>query len=118
MKLSRIDRQAMARAIEQMRRRGGEDARQIEDMLARRPWHEVGSFASYSCQDKALQLKPWQTPPCWLRTDADVRAAAAAPLPDLGGQRAAATLVRQLLSYGLSRYEPDPIRAIERASAA
>jgi hypothetical protein len=117
MKLSRIDREAMARAIAQLRRRGGEDARQIERMLQDRPWREVGAFASYSCQDKALHLKPWQTPPCWLRSAGAIRAALATPPPDLGHERAAGELVRRLLAVGLSRYEPDVPGALERAEA-
>jgi hypothetical protein len=46
------------RAIEELRRKGGEDQRQIEAMLASQPWEEVGAFAAYSCQDDNLQLEP------------------------------------------------------------
>ncbi len=116
MKLTRRDREAMARAIEQLRQQGGEDARQIEDKLARDPWEKVGSFASYSRQDTNLCLKPWQVPPCWLRTSDDLKAALAMP-NDHSGRRAAGELVRRLLDAGLSRYEPDPIGALERVEA-
>src|SRR5690348_14246500 len=107
--LSKADLNAMARAIDQVRQRGGEHKRQIEQKLREDPWEQVGSFASYSCQDRALKLRPWMTPPCWLRTDDDVEAALATPPPDLKGERAAAKLVHRLLAAGLSRYEPSPL---------
>jgi hypothetical protein len=117
-KLSQVDREAMTRAIENMRQRGGEDARQIERMLREEPREDVGEFAAYACQDRALRLKPWQTPPCWLRTDAAVRIALLEPPPDLKGRRFAAELVQQLLAAGLSRFEPDPLRSLAAAEAA
>jgi hypothetical protein len=113
-RLSPVDRTAMERAIEMLRRRGGQDAQQIEDKLARDPWERVGEFAAYACQDSALHLKPWQWPPCWLRTDDAVERALAAPALDPKGLRVAGDLVRRLLAAGLSRYEPDPIAALER----
>jgi hypothetical protein len=112
--MKRIDRDAMKRAIEEVRRKGGEDLRQIESMLASQPWEEVGVFAVYSCQDDNLHLEPWQVPPCWLRTDADVQAALSMP-HDHTGRREAGELVQRLLAAGLSRYEPDPLTAVEAA---
>jgi hypothetical protein len=114
--MKRVDREAMKRAIEQMRRKGGEDARQIEQKLRHEPWEDVGRFAAYSCQDKHLQLEPWMVPPCWLRDDDDVQGALAMPY-DYSGRRQAGELVRRLLAAGLSRYEPDPINALARIAA-
>jgi hypothetical protein len=69
-----VDREALTRAIalttERTRdepRRDGET--QIEHMLKNRPWREVGEFAAYGQQMHALQLRPWQHPPCWVGTD-------------------------------------------------
>jgi hypothetical protein len=115
--LTRRDREAMARAIEQLRQQGGEKARQIEDKLASEAWEEVGAFASYSCQDANLRLKPWQVPPCWIRTAGDLKAALAQP-HDHSGLRAAGELVRRLLAAGLSRFEPDPIIALAHTEAS
>jgi AcrR family transcriptional regulator len=112
--MRRVDREAMARAIEMLRQDGGAVARLIDDKLAREPWDEVGRFASYVRQDGSLNLKPWQWPPCWLRTDDDVEAALAEP-ENHTGRKAAAELVQRLLAAGLSRFEPDPIAALERA---
>jgi hypothetical protein len=109
--MKRVDRAAMKRAIEEVRRKGGEDQRQIEAMLASQPWEEVGAFAAYSCQDDNLQLEPWQVPPCWLRTDDDVRDALAMP-HDHSGRREAGEIVQRLLAAGLSRYEPNPLEAL------
>jgi hypothetical protein len=109
--MRRVDRQAMKRAIEELRREGGEDARQIEEKLREEPWEDVGRFAAYSCQDKHLQLQPWMVPPCWLRTDRDVEAALSMP-HDHSGRREAGELVQRLLAAGLSRYEPDPLTAL------
>jgi hypothetical protein len=99
-----------------VRRKGGEDARQVEQKLRDEPWEDVGQFAAYSCQDDNLQLEPWQVPPCWLRDDRAVQAALSMP-HDHSGRREAGELVRRLLAAGLSRYEPDPLGALARVEA-
>jgi hypothetical protein len=114
--MKRIDREAMRRAIEELRRKGGEDLRQIEQKLRDEPWEDVGRFAAYFCQDEHLQLEPWQVPPCWLRTDRDVEAALSMP-HDHSGRREAGELVQRLLAAGLSPYEPNPLEALERVEA-
>src|SRR5262245_48320543 len=111
MTLSAVDREAMERAIEIVRHRDKARAVQIADKLASEPWEEVGAFAAYTAQCDALRLKPWQWPPCWI---ADI---AAEPPPDHSGRRRAAELLQRLLAAGLSRYEPDPLGALERAEA-
>lgn len=62
--------------------------------------------ASGICQYYALGLKPWQTPPCRLGPDAEQRPA------DKRGR----LLLQRLLAAGLSRYEPDPLRALAEAA--
>jgi hypothetical protein len=115
--MKRVDREAMKRAIEEVRREGGEELRQIEEKLREEPWERVGRFAAYACQDKHLQLKPWMVPPCWLRDDRDVQDALSMP-HDHTGRRTAGELVQRLLAAGLSCYEPSPIDALEQAEAA
>ena len=68
------------------------------------PWIEVAEFASYSCQIHALNLKPWQSPPCTEDEDD--------PTPR---DRAAQTLLRRMLRAGLSRFDPDPLKALAGA---
>ena len=100
-KLKRVDREAMKRAIEILRQRGGEDARQIEGKLAREPWEDVGRFATYSCQCDALNPEPCQPVPAneyVSVTDDDSEYGS-----PVMGRAAAAELLRRLLAAGLSR---------------
>ena len=70
------------------------------------PRDEVAEFAAYSCQVHALCLKPWQDTPCHADEDD--------PHPrDKDAQR----FLRKMLAAGISRYEPDPMAALERLSA-
>src|SRR5262245_1563091 len=93
---------------------------QIDDMLHERGWEWTAEFAAYCCQDARLKLRPWQTPPCWIRGDPnEVLADFSNPrVTDLSGVRRAALLVKKLLENNLSRFEPDVIGAIERVSKA
>jgi hypothetical protein len=76
---------------------------------------EVGSFASYSCQINSLHLRPWQTAPMWV---IDIEAPLREPPNDQRGNYHAAQLLRQMLDAGLSRYEPDPLAALDAAERA
>lgn len=114
-KLSVVDREALERAIELARAESAAQRQQIEDMLATRGWERTARFAAYCCQDAALNLRPWQTPPCWILGDPDRLLAAQTADPD---HRRAAVLCRKLLDLGLSRYEPDPIDAIAHRERA
>jgi hypothetical protein len=57
-------------------------------------------------------LKPWQSPPCWID---DLEGALAAGDDGILGDYAGATLLRRMLDWGLSRFEPDPVAALKRA---
>src|SRR5262245_40235078 len=115
--MKRLDRDAMKRAIEELHRKGGADAEQIALKLANEPWADVGRYGSFCCQYEHLQLRPWQTPPCWLRDDDDVADALSRP-DDHTGRRTAAEIVKRLLAAGLSRYEPDPLGALATATSS
>jgi hypothetical protein len=109
---SEIDRDAFRRAIEIVRANADEARReQIDDKLATEEWEEVGEFAAYAAQCASLKLKPWQSPPIWIR---DLEGALKLPPDDHRGERNAAELLKRLLDSGLSRYEPDPLRALAR----
>jgi hypothetical protein len=73
-------------------------ADQIDHMLATRPWHDVSQFCAYDCQIRTMNLKPWQTPPCYL---------------DEAGEETGAALLRRMLRSGVSRFHPDPLAALE-----
>jgi len=103
-----IDREAGERAIEQMRAESADSRALIDALIARDGLEEAGQTAAYHCQCQSLRLKPWQPPPMHAepRTDG----------PDDGtmGHCVAEQLLYRMLSLGLSRFEPDPIKAIER----
>jgi hypothetical protein len=111
--LNPVDQEALERAIEICRtQKAPADRTQIEHKLETEPWVDVGTFASYSCQVDSLHLKPWQPPPCWVD---DVVADINAGNDGVGGQYQAAKLLQRMLDAGLSRYEPDPLKALEKA---
>ena len=109
--LSAVDREAMARAIEILRREPARD-NQLDYKLKHESFEAVGGFAAYSCQCNALSLKPWQVAPASVASAADIAAWSGGD--DIHGWRAAALLALRLQSVGLSKYEPDPLSALER----
>jgi hypothetical protein len=99
--LSKVDREALERALaiemasdEPGRREQGGD------------WIAAARTAAYTCQRRALQLRPWQSPPCYGDTS-----------PGHDGHADAAVLLKRLLACGLSRYEPDPLGALAAIEA-
>lgn len=79
-------------------------AQQLNSMLEDRPWEEVAVFAANCVQTKALQLKPWNSPPC----------VASADDPD-ERDKDAQKLLRKMLAAGVSRYHPNPMAALRRS---
>jgi hypothetical protein len=102
--LDDVDRAALERAME-IAKRDLLRAEQLEGKLLQGdPWAEVAEFAAYSCQIHALSLKPWQSPPCHADEDD----------PDEQDKKAQ-HLLRKMLAAGVSRFDPDPLAALERA---
>jgi hypothetical protein len=99
----KIDRDALKLSMEMARQ--GADARgeQLDRMLEDREWFEVARFASAHCQRRALNLKPWESPPVWVGVGDDPHAEA---------------LWKRMRACGVSRYHPDPVRACEAAEKA
>jgi hypothetical protein len=64
-----------------------------------RPWAEVAKFAAYCVQGRALNLKPWETPPCHARA----------------GDGPPMELLDRMLEAGISQWEPDSLGALKRA---
>jgi hypothetical protein len=102
--VNRVDRAALRRALQLARAESPGRAAQIAEKLKDEPWEKVANFAAYCCQIDNLGLKPWQDPPMYAELRSD--------RPD-----ALAVLVK-LLGAGLSRYEPDPVAALQRRAAA
>ena len=108
--MNEIDRDALERALVACRAESAARAKQLDSKLHDEPWEEVAQFASYCAQGRALDLMPWQSPPC----HANFRALSE-PFGDPRAARESAELLRRLLNAGLSRFEPDPLGAIEEA---
>jgi hypothetical protein len=114
MRLSRVDREALRRALKMARAQSAEEAAYIDRIFANEGWQRAAESAVYHLQDRALKLRPWQPPPCWCR---DPEGDLFAGNDGIGGRYAAALLTQRLLRAGLSRFEPDPLGAWERAEA-
>jgi hypothetical protein len=99
--LSPIDRDALSRALA-IEQASDEPGRREQN----RDWFDAAKSASYACQRRALGLKPWQSPPCY--GDAH---------PGHDGHADAAVLLKRLLDNNLSRWEPDPIGALQAIEA-
>jgi hypothetical protein len=107
-----LDRDAFERAIAQMQAEdAGSHGRQLIDALLakQQSFEETGETAAYYCQCKALRLKPWQSPPMYAQPRAD------GPDDGSAGWKRAELLAYRLLTAGLSKFEPDPLDALERA---
>jgi hypothetical protein len=73
---------------------------QVEGMLATNDRLQVARFCCYGCQYISLDLKPWQIPPCWAKEDSGTEAG---------------ELLRRMIEAGVSKYDPDPVGALERS---
>jgi hypothetical protein len=98
--LSAADRAALELSMRLARKERDE---QLDRMLEDRPWAEVATFASYSCQIDFLELQPWQSPPMCGDTE---------PIDDN-----ALRLLSRMLRCGISRYAPNPVGALRAAEA-
>ena len=98
--MNKIDKDALTRAMTIARREAGRSA-QLDSMLEDSPWREVAEFAAYCVQGRALRLKPWESPPSSCDEDGEG-----------DRQREGRALLRRMLAAGLSRFEPDPLRAL------
>jgi hypothetical protein len=111
--MKRVDREALKRSIELARSHDAGRRNQIDAKLETESWEEVAMFASYVCQHRSLNLRPWQLPPC----EVDVGDEDEPAMGPKGGKRSAALLLQRMLAAGLSKFEPDPIGALARVEA-
>jgi hypothetical protein len=105
--MRKVDRHALRRAIERLKRIPDERERIIQKVIEE-GFEGAGQFAAFSVQTDALNLMPWQPPPCW----ADVDGPEPAGRHPTDGRRAAWLLARRLVAAGLSIYEPEPLAAL------
>lgn len=92
--IDEIDREALERCLAI----ACEDEPYRLERLKSDPWLEVAEAAAYHCQYESMNLRPWDFPPCW---------------SDVDGTGPAGDIVRRLKAAGLSRFEPDPLAALE-----
>ena len=90
---------ALKRAME-IASRDPATTQQLKSKLEDEPWVKVAEFAAYHCQNAALQLAPWQSPPCH----------------DDGPESSA--LLDEMLEAGISQFEPDPAGALAKGQEA
>jgi hypothetical protein len=100
------DTAALTLALTQCRAQNEERARQLDRLLTQRPWQQVARLAAYVCQARNLELKPWETAPCWVLD------------PDTADrdERDAAKLLQRMLKAGVSQYHPNPRRALKEVN--
>jgi hypothetical protein len=113
-RISRVDREALERALAMDPDRDPSSP-PINRRLDPERWYEAATSAAYGCQCDALNPEPWQPVPAneyVSVTDDD------SEFGPVMGRAAAAELLLRLLAAGLSRYEPDPLGALERVEAA
>jgi hypothetical protein len=100
--LDEVDLNALRRALDETM--AEPDPSRREQMLYKlrtEAWVEVARFAAAHRQRVMLGLRPWQIPPC------------------MGSKRdpAALALLDRMLMFGLSRFEPDLLAALDEAEA-
>jgi hypothetical protein len=108
--LTAADRDALKRALQQMRSASEEHRAHYDAILEKRGWFEAASHAAYSAQIKSLGLRPWQAVPFEAADEVD----------EVGGygKTAEEVLLKQrMLDLSISLYEPNPREAIAAAEA-
>jgi hypothetical protein len=112
--LSPVDQEALERAIELVRNRSEKEdpgrRAQIDRMMEEDDWFRTVEFCVHCCQMDLVRPRLWQPIPADID---DLEGTLAKGDDGLGGGYRAALLLKRMLAAGLSRYEPDPVRALE-----
>jgi hypothetical protein len=103
--LNERDTAAVTLAARQCCSRDESRLRQFEKLRTMRSGQQIGRLATYIEQMRKLELKPHETPPCWVDPNN----------PD-EDERGAVELVRRMLKAGISQYHPDPMAALKEAN--
>ena len=102
------DRAALEAAMVAARAESPGRSQQLDMKLVNgEPWVEVAEFAASCAQTLALHLKPSQAAPANTNDEID-------PVEgDFYGNRPdEVALLKRMLAAGISRYEPDPMKAL------
>lgn len=98
--MTKVDREALKRAMDIAMR-----DRNMRERLKHKPWEEAAFCAARYCQREVLRLRPWERPPMSVENS------------DRSLDRGARILLKKMLAAGLSKYEPDPMTALEKLRA-
>jgi len=112
-RLSPVDREALERALK-IARGDPEERAVIDRVMERDGWFAAAVQAVYHCQRPLIAPRLWQPMPHDVEP-AEIETILARGDDGVNGEFAAAKLLKKMLSAGLSRYEPDPIRALAAA---
>ena len=74
-------------------------------------WEETALYACHVAQTASLDVKPWQQVPARIHLESALRQ----PFGLTTAERESAEIRLKLQALGLSRFEPDPLRAIAMA---
>jgi hypothetical protein len=100
-----IDREALNRALQMSLDGADRDhAQQVREELSELGWWEATTTAVYHHQCKTLGLKPWESPPCHCNDDDSKERKER--------DHAAFQLLKRMLAHNVSKWEPDPVAAI------
>jgi hypothetical protein len=75
----------------------------------------VAKFCSYVQQVRRLGLPPWATPPCWIHTRENAGAILVKGSVADTSDADSARLTIDMIDAGVSRWHPDPVRAVAEA---
>ena len=106
--LSRVDRDALRRALATARAESTMYREHLEHIEVRDGWVSAAESASYHLQVKNLRLKPWQCPPCDCSDEVGL---------GYGRSRGEVMLRRRMLEAKISFFEPDPATALEKIAS-
>jgi hypothetical protein len=112
-RLSPVDQDALERAIA-IARSDPEERAVIDRLMGKEGWFTAAVQACYHCQRELIRPRLWQPMPHDIDPD-KIDAIIARGDDGLAGEYQAARLLRRMLRAGLSRYEPDPVRALAEA---
>jgi hypothetical protein len=112
------DRLALQLAAERYAARYG--AEHFRGRVKQSGWLEAAKSAAYVLQFANLGLEPWQIPPAKIINPDRPDEGLLEDQPGLAsdGRKQAASLLRRMLTAGVSKFNPDPLRACEEAERA
>jgi len=107
-RINPVDEEALRRALDLERKSDPQRAVWLDEQVVKVGWREAGKAAARRQQYRNLRLRPWMVTPSEVNPDSEDAIGY-----EHRGVGRAAQLLRQLLASDLSRFEPNPIAALE-----